>query len=324
MSPIKDPKTSNHVIKVPVKQRGTMFADPLKYKVLKEESINLTKDKAFSFLELDTFSGERNISENHVQFLYDEWCGGRFLWHHVLLASAELNGKRYRVNGQHTCWMRVNVPKDREPIKADVREITYKVETEEQLRTLYSAFDRNKTRSMAHISRVLLEDTPATKDLPVHLIGKLVSGFKVHWTEDFGHHHGGLSVNELTSLISKQYSSLFNVVGHFVRIHYEDHTFVKRSSTIGAMFGTFEKSVQASADFWTPVCDGIGINEKSDPRYQLRQFLMTHGHNLTGAGSRNIVSIEYAFRMCINAWNRFRRKEKTLVLRTTDTRVKAI
>lgn len=310
--------------KVPVKQRSSSFADPLHYKVIKDETVNLTKERAYEFLEMTTFQGERAVSENHVQFLFDEWAGGRFIWHHIILACAELNGTRYRINGQHTCWMRINIPAKAEPVKADCREITYRVDTEDQLRTLYSTFDRNKTRSVGHVSKVLLMETPAGRDLPGHIIGKMVAGFKVYWCEDWSHMaRDGMNTNEVIGLITKRYSDLFNVVGHFVRIHMEDHTFVRRSATIAAMLATFEKSVQAAGDFWTPVCEGIGLEEKTDPRYQLRQFLLTHNHNFTQRDS-NVVSVEDAYRVAINAWNKWRRKESAQVLRTTDKRNKPV
>ncbi len=311
-------------IKVPIKIRSTQFADPLKFKIVKDEQVNLTEDLAFQWLEMESFSGERPVAEHHVQFLYDEFAGGRFLWHHVILAGAELNGKTYRINGQHTCWMRVNIPKERGTFKADVRNITYRVDTEQQLRTLYSTFDRNKTRSSGHVSKVMLMDTDAGKDLPPSLIGKIVSGFKVYWSDDWHTAFRTFNPNEVAALISKQHSTLFNVVGHFVRIHFEDHAFIRRAAVIGAMFATFERGVQASGEFWTPVCEGLGLNEKSDPRWQLRNFLTTHGHNVTTGGSQNVVNPEDTYRVCINAWNKFRRKETTLIMRSTEKRVKAV
>lgn len=305
--------------KIPVKIRSGSFADPLSYRIVSDEMINLSKAQAFDFLEMETFIGERPVSETHVQFLFDEWAGGRFLWHHVLLASAELEGKVYRINGQHTCWMRVNIPDDK-PVKAECRKVCYRVDTEEQLRTIYSTFDRNKARTVGHISRVLLTDTSAGRDLPGHIISKVVGGFKVFWSEDWKHlSRDGMNTNEIIGLIQKRYDSLFNVVGHFIKMHYPDHVFVRRAAVIAAMFSTSEKSVAASVEFWTPVCDWINLTEKGDPRYQLRQMLTNHTVVMTGG-----IGTEDMYRMCINAWNKWRKKESIAVLRTTDKRMKPL
>lgn len=313
------------VVKYPVKVRTSSFSDPLKYKTVSDDTLSLTKARAFEFLELPTFQGERSVSETHVQFLFDEWQAGRFMWQHIILACAECAGVLYRINGQHTCWMRVAIPDKAEPVKAECRRITYKVDTEEQLRTLYSTFDRNKTRSVGHVSKVLLMDTPAGRDLPGHVITKMVSGFKVYWSEDWQHMaRDGMNTNELVALICKRYPELFNVVGHFVKIHMEDHIFVKRSAVIGAMFATFEKSVQASGEFWTPICDGLNLDDKTDARYQLRQYLLNHGHNFTQTSNKDLVTVEDSYRVAINAWNRWRKHEPTQVLRSTDKRVKPV
>ena len=72
--------TDRRAIKVTVKQRVNTFAPALKYKIISDEEINLTKAKAYEFLELKSFSGERAVREQHVQFLFDEYTSSRFLW----------------------------------------------------------------------------------------------------------------------------------------------------------------------------------------------------------------------------------------------------
>ena len=307
-------------IKVPVKQRTSSFSDPLKYRVISDQMVNFSKTRAFEFLELNTFVGERSVKEKHVQFLFDEWVAGRFLWHHVLLACAVLDGKTYRVNGQHTCWMRVNIPDSNEPMKAEIREIRYKVDTEEQIRALYSTFDRNPPRSSGHVGKVMLEGTSAGADLNLSSIGKLIAGFKLYFCDDYNNSNS--NINEIVGIITKNYPDLFNLVGRFYQIHRDDAGFVRRSSTIAAMFATFEKSVQPSTEFWTSVCEGIGLEHKSDQRWILRHFLETHGH--TTQANKESVTQEDAFRVCINLWNKWRKKEIVSNVRYLDKRIKPI
>ena len=111
---------------IKVKTVGVVHAESLKYRLISDELLSLTRAKAFEILEYDTFSAERPVQESHVQFLYNEWLAGRFLWHQAMVAHGIImepgpGGTRvphvYRLNGQHTCWMRVNIPKDSEPVE---------------------------------------------------------------------------------------------------------------------------------------------------------------------------------------------------------------
>lgn len=313
------PKDEN--IKVPVKRRITGFAKPLDYKILNDKMVNLSKKLAFTFLEQETFSGERAVRETHVQFLFDEWTAGRFLWHHVLIATAELNGATYRINGQHTCWMRVNIPQDAEPVPANCRVIDYKVETMDQLRALYSAFDRNAPRTVGHVSRVMLTDTAAGREIIAAVVSQCVAGFKMFFAEDW--RHANANPSELTAIISNNYSELFNIVGRFIQIHRQDHPFVRRAAVAAAMMATFSKAVKASDDFWGPVCDGVALDKKNDARYQLRQFMLTHGHTSTAAGLQKI-NAEELYRICIQVWNRWRKGEEVFAIKPVDERPKPI
>lgn len=303
-------------IAVPVRMREIQHAQPLEYEIESEKKIHFTKARAFDFLEMQTFEGERPVRENHVQFLFDEWSSKRFLWHNVILASAKLDGTYYRINGQHTCWMRVNIPDSHEPIEnASITERVYVVKSSDQLRALYSAFDRNAPRTVGHITKVMLMDTEAGTGIAGSYFRPLAAGFRLYfnprWKETS-------NTNELIAIIQQpEHSSLFNVVGHFVVQHYADHVFVRRSAVVGAMFATFSKAVKASDEFWTPVCSGLGLEKKNDPRNQLRKFLETHTH--TGRRLNSYVSAEALFRTCVAAWNHWRAGNEISMLKTPTT-----
>lgn len=301
-------------IKVPVQQRTSSFADPLKYKIVSDEQFNLTVEKAFAFLELKTFSGERPVREKHVQFLYDEWFSGRFLWQNIILASARLNQDEFRINGQHTCWMRVNIPGD---VKAPIRHMIYQVSDQEQLRGLYSAFDRGAPRTYGHVAKVLLLDTEAGNEIPGSYISNLVAGFKIYFSPNW---KSKMSATELTSLINKNYAQHFNIVGRFMTIHYSDDIIVRRAPVVAAMFSTFEKNVQKSDEFWAPIFNGIGLDKKSDPRWLLRRYLQ---QNSLGNANGKHIEQEDMFNVCINAWNHWRDGKELSVLKSVEKRSKA-
>lgn len=286
----------------PVKQREVKYAEPLEYEIESDRKINLTKARAFEFLELETFEGERAVREMQVQYLFDEWASGHFLWHHVLLGVAKLGQKYYRVNGQHTCWMRVNILDKHEPVDANVREVVYKVKDTEQLRSLYSAFDRNAPRTSNHVMGVMLLDTAAARGIKPSYLHKLMAGFRLFAYGQAWRHSEFTSPNELVAMVKDKYPAVFNTVGHFFVENYEKMVELRRASVIGACFATFNKAVQRSIDFWTPVVTGLDMSSEQDPRFQLRRFLQEHAITHYARG-RKPVNSEEAYRVCINAWN---------------------
>ncbi len=307
-------------IKIPVKQRSASFSPALKYKIMKDEEIAFTKEKAFEFLELKTFEGERSVREGHVQFLFDEYCSGRFLWQNVILASAKLpNGDVFRINGQHTCWMRVNVPEKNEPLGVKARSMTYSVSTEEQLRSLYSAFDRGAPRSTGHIAKVIMLGGKTIEGIPPTMIGLLIAGFKLYFSDEKWKRER-TSINEWIGMIEANYSTLVGLTGRFMSMHLYDCTFAKRSSVMASMYFTFEKNVEASTEFWTAVLSGIGLETKTDPRWQLRKYLETHGHSIMSGLDR--VSQEEALCVCLTQWNHWREGNSVTTVKPVNARPK--
>src|SRR5262249_24806313 len=109
------------------------------------------------------------------------------------------------------CWMRVWVPEKFEPLDCRVRVMVYQVADQEQLRTLYSVFDRGKARSAAHIGNVLLLGTKAADGMQRRHIALLRSGFKIFWSEEGRRVH--MSENDWCGIIENNYATIFNVVG---------------------------------------------------------------------------------------------------------------
>lgn len=300
------------------------IAEGLKAKVISDKVINFTKERAFAYLELDTFQGERPVNENHVQFLYNEWSGGRFMWGHVILCQGDLNGKRYRLNGQHTAWMRVNcdenvfVKKGEEP---RVREVVYAVENEDQLRTLYSTFDRNKTRTPGHVFKALLAGTSYAQDVWTSMLPTMLGGMRLWQVEEKDKLM--VTANDMAALVSDRYEQLFRIVGIYWQQHYGDARWIKRSAVIAALFATFEAAGGKAPEFWDPVFNGLNLSDKSDPRYALRKFFETHKQSLKSSTAL-FASAEDSYRIAILAWNKWRSGQKTIAsLRATDKRQKA-
>ena len=317
-------------VTIKVKTGGHPAAESLKYKLASDQMINLTRPRAFEILECATFSAERPVREDHVQHLFNEWLAGRFLWHQAVIALGVINemganGERfpkcYRLNGQHTCWMRVNIPKEKEPAVAKVRQLVYEVSDMDGLRELYSVIDRNAPRTNAHITNVLLADASDGCGIPMSYVSLLTAGFKT-WSWE---HHWDRKIQgtpqEVAALLQGKHRDLFRTVGQYFQQRYSDWKPVRRSAIVAAMFATFDKCPSAAPDFWGMVCSGLNFTSTNDPRYQLRVFCEEHPQS--NRSSVNISS-EELYRVAINLWNKWRKGDEVAVVRSTETRVKPV
>lgn len=296
------------------------IAEQIQYEIVSDRKINLTAEIAYKFLEMEVFQGERQVNDTHVQHLFDEYCAGRFMWEQCTIGICRVGDVAYRVNGQHTCWMRVNI-KDKDLV-CTVRELVYVVPDEHNLRMLYSTFDQGKSRSQAHNFKVMMTGKASTKEIRPSSMGWLGNGIKLWLWEDRKGERSAVTASDLSILIGEQYSQLFETVGIYFQARRNDYHQIKRAAVAGAMFASFNASAAKAREFWDAIVDGIGYTDKTDARYMLRKFLDTHGHNISEGATA--VTQEEMYRICIQAWNRWRRNEPVMSLRTTDKRVKAI
>lgn len=315
---MKEDKQSNKLL-FAVRQNKAK-AEQIEYKIVSDHKINLTQDLAYRFLEMKTFTGERAVNENHVQHLYDEWCQGRFMWEQCTIGICRVGDVAYRVNGQHTCWLRANIT-DKD-VDCTVRELVYKVPDEHNLRLLYSTFDQGKSRSQSHNFKVMMMGKSSTQEINPSVLSHLANGIKMWLWEDRKRERTKVTASELSILISEQYSKLFQMVGLYFQARYPNYVAVKRAAAIGAMFATYNASPAKAKEFWDAIIDGLGFTGKTDARYLLRKFMDTHGHHISEGSTA--VTQEEMYRICVQAWNRWRNGEEVSALRSTDKRVKAI
>lgn len=303
----------------------TIIADELKTEVVTDRRIELTVERAIAFLEMPVFSGERNVSQTHVQYLYDQWRTGRFMWEQALIAVGMLDGASYRLNGQHTCWMRWGIDENNGKLKEEprIREIVYKVKTMEDLRGLYCTFDRNKTRTNGHSFKALIIGSSMTDGLWTSLLGHLGAGLMMYKFGDTTEARA-MAPEDMAQISLKNYPELFKSVGMLLQDLWDAFRPLRRKGVLGALFATMEAQPTRCKDFWGPVATGLTLNEETDARYKLRQFLEKHGHQQSSAKEASVISPEDAYRVCIGAWNRWRKNEPVSVLKSSEKRVKPV
>lgn len=294
----------------------------LNYKVISDTLVILDDEKASSYIELPVFKGEREVTESHVQRLFDEMRKGHFNPLLVVLSSCEFQGVVYKINGQHTCWAKFYC----EGYTPQVREIRYRVDSEEDLRQLYATYDRGMGRSDAHLTMVELANNHHLRDVPNNVLKLVTSGMKF-WIFSSSSDRRRCSPQDVATLATDKHLNLFMLICSFVREHIEsskDAQFVRRVAVIAAMFETFNKVVGSSNEFWVPVVNGINLGSKEDPRYQLRSFLLSVKVNAASSRRERSVTDDELYNHCIPAFNKWRKNEKIKSLRPTQDRVRAI
>lgn len=290
----------------------------LKFKVLSDEMVTLNDDKAAAYIELPVFRGERDVRDFHVQKLYDAMINGTFNPMLVILATAEFQGVVYKINGQHTCWAKYSFS----GYNPKVREIKFKVDTAEDLRQLYSTFDRNLARDDKHVTIVELSNNVHLKEFSNTLLKFLVTAFKF-WIFDNGDHRKRCTPQDVAALIEGKHMSVFKAVAEFVSHNIDgkkEVAFLRRSPVVAAMFETFNKVPTIAPQFWQPVCDAINLTSKTDPRWVLRNLLSTV--KLSASKSRSMTE-EEMYRHCVPAFNKWRKGESVQILRPAKERVRA-
>lgn len=293
-------------------------AKKLEYKIESDKVIPFTVDAAREILSLNTFQGERLVSERHLQQLYNAQCSGRFMWDQVCIALADCEGKTYRLNGQHTCWLRVNMNSAPDP---QVRLIHYKVKNEASLRGLYCTFDQNKSRTYGHNLKASLVGTKVAADIWPSKVGEIASAFRM-WQCDVESKALLTSSADVVEMISGEYSGLFKQVGAFyMQSVYDVYHRARVKACVAAMFAMFAVAPRKAHDFWEPICEQVGFSGKEDPRLALRKWLDTHSQ------SRKLgmttVTEEEMYRACVVAWNKWRQGEKIAKIHIPDKRPKA-
>lgn len=298
----------------------TLLADspppPLKAVLLTDKQVVLNAELAQKYLELPVYEVERDAREPHVQVLVDAMNNQTFNAHLVILATAELDGTIYKVNGQHTSWAVWLMNGVKPGYALTVRELHYRVANGDELRALYSSFDRNLVRTNAHATAVLTTNTPELAGLAPSVLKRIVPGLKL-WLYPESHVRERLSANQVATLMRRTYAQQCHAVGKFVASGRLPHMF--RAPVIAAQLATFDVDPEQAVEFWDVIATGLNLDSQADPRWRLRELLQTtrlsNTRNAVFSGGRlpsgalRLLNAESMYRCCIVAWNKWRTGE---------------
>ncbi len=215
------------------------------------------------------------------------------------IGIADLKGKLYRVNGQHTCWAI-----SESGFEFTVCELTYRVGSIDDLRELYACFDRHAARTNAHIVNCTLIGADGFNELTASMISVLSTGYR-HWKYP-NTDTRNLDPEDLAWEMRTELPDLVRTVGLWLQDGWGEKKHLRRAPVVAAMFGTWEKFPRLSEEFWQSVADGVGIDSKTDPRLKLRNWLQSISLHRQSVYAAANVKPEAVFRVCIRMWRAWR------------------
>jgi hypothetical protein len=286
---------------------------------ISDQMVPLTMQKAAEYVDLPVFRGERNVTDSWAQKLLDEMIRGNFNWDQVVIASCWLDTTRYKINGQHTCWARIDRPVDYNPT---VREIVYRVEREDQLRHIYKTYDQGRGRSEQQVMKVTLMGLQLDSTIKIGVATKVAIGVRFLRFED-RQAYRRVRDDEMASIIAGILPVFQAVCLFYQSIDHSSHAVMMRQPVAAAVVATFMKDVVDATAFWTDVAEGTNLI-KGEHRWLLHQYLQKTNLSPTAKTRTEVVQVARAedmFRACISIWNKWRRGEKITVVRPTNNRV---
>lgn len=265
---------------------------------------------------------DRKLSDSHVQYLAREMVSNNFRWEYVNFVLASVDGHTYRLNGQHTAWARLlaedwGLPDANYPIQV----LRYECPTIQDARRLYASIDRGRPRGQGLVVNSHLLGTEEFAGFKAATLRLMAQGMGVWLWENLSDRtvHGG---DDRAYLLLKDHHKVAKEVGRFIQeSRAADFKHMKRAPSVGAMFATFQRAPQIAGDFWGVIRDGIGLSDKGDPRWLLREYLknsvMTANAKRSANSDAAAVSQEEIYRACIHAWNAHRDQRRLKHLRVS-------
>jgi hypothetical protein len=273
------------------------------------KTVELTHEEAVRLLELPEFAGDRSLNDNHVIFLQRQMEAGTFRWEQVQLITCRFEGREYRMNGQHTAWARLSMPKT--GLRTPVSMLKYEAQTDHDMRQLYASIDRNKARTNSNVVISYLAGRQEFIQFNKRIIKALAESL-AFWKWEIESQRSLHTPDDRAYLMLTDHYQLCTRVGNFLnssRMAGVKHLF--RRPVIAAMYATFDKAPEVSQTFWQSVADGEMLS-KDDARLALRNKLLTS--SIAGGGKAlssdmHTTSSEEMFRWCIQSWNYYRQNK---------------
>ena len=287
------------------------------YRFIKSSRVSLTLQLAEELLAADAvFIADRALMNGHVDDLLNKMTAGEFAGELTDLAVCHFNGKKIRVNGQHTCWARSSMPAEYELY---VNYLEYEAESEDGVRALYSIFDRNKARTRSNVIDSYLAGSEGFEAFSADGLRMIAKGLTLYLSHNDPSARKSWTPEAISIALRFDYNDVaVSIAGFLSSCNKGELRHMWRAPVFAAFFATFKKTRSESVNFWTKVADGTEL-KKGDSRLTLRNYLTasTIDQGIKNGAGKKSVNAEEMYRACILAWNAHREGRELSVLKTT-------
>jgi hypothetical protein len=281
------------------------------FQLVKSEVKELTPKLALEFRDMEASPTERDLNGGRVKHLREKAEAGLLVTFHWSVAN--FNGKRLRMNGQHSsnmlCELNGKFPKG---LKAHIDE--YEVPGAEDLALLFRQFDDKKSgRSTGDVAGAYQGLYPELRDVPKASAKLAIDG--VSWyrrTIDGTHPKSGDGAYEMFA--EKGLHPFVLWIGDVFSIKTPE---LKRAQVISAMYATFIANEKVARTFWDKVARGGDEYNDTAPETVLDNWLKAAADK----EKKETLSLKPAnfYQGCIFAWNAHR-EEKSVKDIKSDTK----
>ena len=294
--------------------------------------IEFDHDQAEKILEMVEFcEADRRLRPNHVKHLHQTMLRGTFVPYWVTIIVCRCNekyknnkaGTMYRMNGQHTSWARLEMPKNyRCPVNLE----KWTAKTVADMRQLYASIDRGAIRTKANVLQSYLGGSDQYGNFARDAVRVVAAGLETLLFDERARRRE-CDGDSLAYLMLTDHFENCRRACEFYESHKktQQHVHLWRSPVSAVLIETMSKApLIARRDLWEPVATGVGFGNEHDPRLTYRNALMNSTIN-TGnrlINNKRIVSSEQMFRWGQAAWNAFRDGRELRVMRTQSSRAK--
>lgn len=281
------------------------------FQLVKSEVRDLTPRLTQEFCEMEASPTERELNPQRVKHLREKADAGLLVTFHWSVAN--FNGKRLRMNGQHSSTMLAgldgNFPKG---LKVHVDE--YEVTDSGDLATLFRQFDDKKSsRSTNDVAGAYQGLHQELRDIPRTSAKLAVDGISWYQRAVEGDASRG-GDDAYTRFGDQRVWPFIKWIGEIFSIKTPE---LKRPAVVGAMYATFISNEKISRTFWDKVARGGDEYNDMAPETVLDNWLKA----ATDKEKKEILKIKPAhfYQGCVYAWNAYR-EEKSIKDIRSDTK----
>ena len=257
----------------------------------------ITPRKAESLLRLNTFEGQRPLSNGVVQAYARAMAAGEFRRGEIAVAEKAFNGgAEVLVNGQHQLQACVAASTS---FRAAVDR--YRCPERDDLWKLFGTFDVHRGRTEQHVMKAARglftsEDLQAIQLRVLTMCGTALvflggDGIKPNFAAKPPNRY------RKAELVQQNKSDVLRVSAYYDDV---THPYIT-TPVVTAMIATFRADPDHAEEFWDRVLWGDKL-VKNSPQYKLRQKLGTGSRRIT-AGANGASRMQGIYSFCIAWWN---------------------